>query len=137
MLSNHIAHRALVLLVPLLSGAALGCNDGEDEGSLTGDYANCGSGVLDVQKDVCDDLLTSVVGLCGFDLTVDPCACTDEIEGCTDDAAWLADILECRDAASDCVTYIDCLSGVGVSPSGCTSPSSWDCLSTAADATKA
>ena len=115
-----------VLIAALSFASAAGCDDsGED--ALSGDYTNCGSAVLDEQKAVCDDLLTGVVRSCGFGLTVDPCACTDEVEGCAEDTEWLSAIADCRDAAG-CVAFIDCLEAVGVSPSGCSSPASWDCL---------
>jgi hypothetical protein len=129
-----MGHFRLTLLAPcaLLCAAALGCADEDD--TLAGDYSACGSAVLAAQEDVCDDLLTGVVRLCGFDLTVDPCACTDEAEGCTEDAAWLESILDCRSGASECAQYIACLEAVGTSPSGCTSPASWDCIVPAAGA---
>ena len=117
----------------LAAGALLAASCGDiGEDALQGDYTNCGSAVVAEQKDVCDDLLTGVVWLCGFDLTVDPCACTSEVEGCTADTAWLDAITACLDNATGCVDYVTCLEDVGTSTTGCTSPATWDCIVPAA-----
>jgi hypothetical protein len=123
---------ACALLALSFSGSALSCEEEED--LLKGDYANCGSAVLPAQKAVCDDLLTGVVRQCGFELTVDPCACVAEVEGCTADTGWLSIITSCRENASGCVEFVDCLEGMGASPSGCSSPATWECIVSTADA---
>lgn len=115
-------------LAALLAGA---CE--EDDGLLRGDYAACGSAVLPAQEAVCDDLLTGVVRVCGFDLTVDACACAGEVEGCTADTAWLSIMTSCRKNASDCAEYVSCLEGMGSSPSGCPDPASWSCITSGAE----
>jgi len=121
----------------LALAAASGCDDPKkfDRG---GDYSGCAEGTIvdfsDNQKIICDDLKDGVEQLCGFDLTVEPCACAAALAACTADTAWLQAILDCRTASATCIDYTACLETVGVSPSGCTDPTTWECIVSATDA---
>jgi len=75
-------------------------------------------------------MIDAVETHCGFNLTVEPCSCADEVAVCTVDTEWLELLMNCRTDASDCGSYILCLEGIGESPSGCANPAEWDCLVT-------
>ena len=120
--------------------ASFGCNQENSKAftpSTGGDYTVCPAGTIvdfsDNQKVICDDLIGGVEEICGFDLTVDPCPCAAALAACTADTAWLQLILDCRTNSVDCAAYITCLQGVGTSPSGCTDPTTWECIVSTAD----
>lgn len=116
--------------------AAAGCDDPKDY-STAGDYSACPEGTIvdfsDNQKTVCDDLKKGVEELCGFELTVDVCACAAQLTACIDDTAWLQLILDCGSAAGTCVDYMTCLEAAGESSAGCTNPTTWECIVSTAD----
>ena len=131
----------VVRLAAIVSGAlalavVAGCDDSKKFGQ-GGDYSLCPEGTIvdysDNQKVVCNDLVKGVEQLCGFDLTVDVCACAVELTDCTADGPWLRQILDCRGSSGDCVEYMVCLEAVGVSPSGCTDPTTWPFLESTTD----
>jgi len=101
------------------------------------DYTVCEEGIIvdfsENQKVICDDLIVGVEELCGFGLTVDPCPCAAALTACVSDTAWLQLILDCRTSSVTCPEYMACLDGVGVSPSGCTDPTTWECIVSSAD----
>jgi hypothetical protein len=120
----------------LIFTVAFGCDS--KKFASADNYAACAEGVIvdfsDNQKVVCDDLKAGVEDLCGFDLTVEPCTCAAQLTACTGDTAWLQTILDCRSGSSTCVAYMTCLEGVGASPSGCTDPTTWECIVPSTDA---
>lgn len=121
------------VLGALMFAVAFGCDDSKDYANA-GNYSACEGEILNNQKVICDDLKAGVEGLCGFDLTVEPCTCVAAITGCTTDTDWLQSILDCRSASATCVAYMTCLEGVGTSPSGCTDPTTWECIVPSTDA---
>jgi hypothetical protein len=128
----------LFLVIPafvaLGLAASVGC-DGSKDFTATGvDFSTCEGEILNNQKVICTDLTTGVQDLCGFDLTVEPCCCVAQIATCTTDTAWLQMVLDCRTNSGSCTEYMACLEVVGTSPSGCTDPTTWECIVSATDA---
>lgn len=119
----------LARLAPVLLAAALPIACADDPGDPAGsaDYAGCGE-LQNNQMVTCDSLYRGVEELCGFNLTIDPCGCADEVLDCVQDRAWLEQILACEESAAGCTEYIACLEAVGEAPSGCDAPTDWDCL---------
>jgi hypothetical protein len=117
--------RLVTVLIVAVSVAA--CADDPDDPKASGDYSACGE-LQNNQIVTCDSVLRSVEDLCGFNLTVDPCACAAEIADCISETGWLEQIIFCEDDSADCAAYIACLQAVGDSPSGCDSAVSWDCI---------
>ena len=134
-LSLFIAAAGVLALV-----TAPGCGDSSsndfypDAGSP---YGACEEGVMldysENQSLICDDLILGVEDLCGFDRTVDPCVCASAIGPCIADTDWLQLILGCRTSTTTCLEYIACLEGVGTSPTGCTDPTTWECIISSTD----
>jgi len=129
----------------LALAAASGCKDTSSnpfvpdsgQGDAGTDYAACEEGTIvdysENQKVICDDLIVGVEELCGMGLTVDPCPCATALTACVADTDWLQWIMDCRTSSGTCLEYIACLEGVGVSPSGCTDPTTWECIVTSSD----
>lgn len=120
----------ITILTVVAAAAFAGCDEDPDLGGDGGDYSQCGFEVLKNQQIVCDDLMEGVEDLCGFSLTVDVCSCADTVAACTTDTAWLEQVMTCRQNATDCSSWILCLEGVGESPSGCSNPTEWGCITT-------
>jgi hypothetical protein len=111
----------------LVAAAVAGCGDDPDDPKGGGDYSECGE-LANNQTVTCDSVLRGVEDLCGFNLTVDPCACAAEVADCISETGWLEQIIFCEDDSADCAAYIACLEAVGDSPSGCDSAVNWDCI---------
>jgi hypothetical protein len=121
-------NRAFRTMTALLAAAALaGCADDPGDPEAGGDYSECGE-VANNQIVTCDSVLRAVEGLCGFNLTVEPCSCAAEVADCISETGWLEQIIFCEDDSADCAGYIACLDAVGDSPSGCDSAVTWDCI---------
>lgn len=127
--------RITLLVVLATLALAAGCDDGDGGGGeRQGDYSACTDALApnpNNQFVTCDSVMRGVEDYCGFSLTIDTCACAAEILDCITEGAWLQAILDCEKDASDCTSYIDCLTLVGPSPvEGCDSPNEWDCITT-------
>ena len=118
----------LGIILSLMTGCV---EQKENKNAVVGaDYSTCDPVPINNQMVICDDFKLAVEDLCGFNLTVEPCGCVAAITGCTEDTAWLDTILNCRESATDCPSYINCVGAVGDSPNGCKAPVSWDCIVT-------
>jgi len=130
--------RTVVLAAVFAAGLLPGCGDEpEKKNNKGGNYAECTDAPQNNPVLVCDSMLRAVEKLCGFSLTVDPCACYDEVAPCAVSSegisevvmAFLEGILACEDSASDCSGYITCLEVLGEADS-CSNPVDWSCITT-------
>jgi len=123
---NGLAMTAAMLTAAL---ALTACADEPGDPGAGGDYSECGE-LKNNQMVTCDSILRAVEGLCGFNLTIDPCLCAARVENCVGDVDWLEKIIDCEGGSADCFGYIDCLREAGDGPSGCANPVSWNCIVT-------
>jgi hypothetical protein len=116
-----------IVMASLLAAAIGSCADDPGDPLAGGDYTECGE-VANNQRVTCDSVLRAVEDLCGFNLTVDVCACAAEVADCISETGWLEQIIGCEESSAGCTEYIACLDLVGDSPSGCDSAVDWDCI---------
>ena len=129
---------AVLTVVVVAIGVASACGEEAEQKQGTGsDYTLCTDMPQTNPVLVCDSMKAAVEDLCGFSLTVDHCACYDEVSPCAVSSegiseivmAFLEGIIACGDSSADCTSYMTCLEVLG-EVENCSNPVDWDCIIT-------
>lgn len=132
---EHVGKYTAAAAITLLLA---GCADEPDKNiSGGGNYSECADAPQNNPVLVCDSLLHGVEDLCGFGLTVDPCACYSEVSPCAVSSegisdivmAFLEGIMDCEKNSADCTEYLTCLGVLG-EVDNCANPTEWTCITT-------
>lgn len=122
----------------LVVGLAVACGEEPKEDiPETSDYTECTESPQNNPVTICDSMKRAVEALCGFSLTVDHCACYDEVAPCAVSSegisevvmAFLEGVLACEDSVADCTEYMVCLEILG-EVDNCSNPTEWNCITT-------
>ena len=133
------AVETILITMVLAVGFTVACGDDPKKGNAGagGDYTACTEAPQNNPIMICDSLMRSVENLCGFSLTVDACACYNEVAPCAVSSegiseivmAFLEGILACEDSAGTCSEYMTCLELLG-EVDNCDNPVDWSCITT-------
>ncbi|MBW2278046.1 MAG: hypothetical protein JRF63_11165 [Deltaproteobacteria bacterium] len=122
----------------LAVGFTVACGDEpKKDSSVGGNYTECTDAPQTNPITICDSMMVSVEDLCGFSLTVDACACYNEVAPCAVSSegisevvmAFLEGILACEDSSATCSEYMTCLEVLG-EVDNCDNPVNWSCITT-------